>query len=657
MKIRTSIVCLLIVAALPVYGAGKTVKSSLFFNSPNMITARISPAGEKIVAIKLEEKSYTVVLLNSLGKEQKILFNARGYGENEIVIRDLQWIDNRYIAVQLAEVKEGIEDLLDTRISSRLLLIDTTKDIPDEQRYLSVRTTGRLVHPMPEVEGHFLYAKGGAYSKIYNLSVNGLTPDRKQLGKLDRIDGGQFTKTNEVRSVGGYALRWFLNSKGDVKAVLNINREKKIELIEFGEKGEGKTLSSWDFVNKDKDEGSAKHLIPIALADERHSYFCVDIEEEERKSLYRVNFDTGVRELVYETSAYKIIDILQDEKNTLVGVKVLRNSYVDYEYIDHEADSEDKSKGELFSIYDANLAGTRFIAYREAHNIPGRFLLLDEQLKKPQIIGYVYPQLANKFESVLHEGSVSVEDLKIPFFVNLPSGAKQPAPLVVMPHGGPIGVFDTPYFDLITQYLVENGFAVLRVNFRGSGGISQEFEDAGKRQWGELMLEDIYQATASVAARSDIDQERVCVAGMSYGGYAATMLLINHPELYQCGVNISGVSDVNLYVNSPQLSEEQQAWMAEAVGDPETEVERLNSISPVFNASRLRRPLLIAHGEKDRTVNVEHAFRLKLMLDKFEKNHTWYLDESSGHHFKDDVRRQALFDKVIGFLHRHISPR
>lgn len=657
MKAKKSLILLLVIAVFPVYSAGDTVKSSLFFSSPNMITARISPEGEKIVVIKLEQKSYTVVLLNGQGETQKTLFNAKEYDENEIAIRDLQWIDNRYIAVQLAEVKEGIEDLLDTQISTRLLIIDTKEDISEEKKYLTVRTAGRLVHPLPDVDGVFLYAKGGAYSKIYKLSVNGLMPDRKSVGKLDRIDGGQFARANEVRSVNGYALRWFLNSKGDVEAVLNINREKKIELVEFGEEDKGKPLFSWDFLSGDKDEESVKHLIPIALADEKHSYFCVDIEEEERKSLYKVNFDTGARVLVYATNAYKIIDILQDDKNTLLGVKVLRNSYIDYEYIDHEAEAKEKNNGELFSIYDANLAGTRFIAYEEAHNIPGRFLLLDEQLEMPRIIGYVYPQLVSKFDSVLHEGSVSVENLKIPFFLNLPSGAKQPAPLVVMPHGGPLGVFDTPYFDLVTQYLVENGFAVLRVNFRGSGGISRKFEDAGKRQWGELMLEDIYQATVSVATRSDIDRERICVFGMSYGGYAATMLLINHPELYQCGANIAGVSDVNLFVNSPQLSIDQQVWLTEAVGDSETEIERLNSISPVFNASRLQRPLLVAHGEKDRTVNVEHAFRLKLMLDKFEKNYTWYLDESSGHHFKDDVRRQALFDKVIGFLHRHISPR
>jgi dipeptidyl aminopeptidase/acylaminoacyl peptidase len=130
-----------------------------------------------------------------------------------------------------------------------------------------------------------------------------------------------------------------------------------------------------------------------------------------------------------------------------------------------------------------------------------------------------------------------------------------------MPHGGPIGVFDHRYFDLDTLFLASKGFAVLRVNFRGSGGHSKALEDAGEQQWGNLMLVDIKAATDKVITRDDIDADHVCVFGMSYGGYAATMLAMQHPERYRCAISYAGVTDLNLYLNAPELNKRQDAWL------------------------------------------------------------------------------------------------
>ena len=214
--------------------------------------------------------------------------------------------------------------------------------------------------------------------------------------------------------------------------------------------------------------------------------------------------------------------------------------------------------------------------------------------------------------------------------------------------------FNDAYFDETTQFFNANGFAVLRVNFRGSGGHSKELREAGKKQFGELMLEDIYQATLAVVQHQYIDKKRICTVGMSYGGYAAVALTINHPEIYQCAVSLAGVMDVPYYTRSPHSTEKQRSWIADQVGNIETEYDELKSISPVYNAAKLTQPILITHGEKDQVVDVEHAYRMKLMLEKHSKEFEWYIEPDGSHSFDNKEETYRFFNRTITFLRKNI---
>nr|WP_256489392.1 alpha/beta fold hydrolase [Pleionea sp. CnH1-48] len=236
----------------------------------------------------------------------------------------------------------------------------------------------------------------------------------------------------------------------------------------------------------------------------------------------------------------------------------------------------------------------------------------------------------------------------------MPHGKSQPMPLIVMPHGGPISVFDHRYFHSETQFFAANGYAVLRVNYRGSSGYSFLHKEAGKMQWGNMILEDIYRATQAVANRKDIAADKVCLVGMSYGGYAATMLTIKYPELYKCAVNIAGVSDVALYLNAHNMTKKQDVWAKEYIGDPVADYESLKSISPVYKIQGLKNPIFIIHGAKDSVVDIEHASRLKLMLDKHNKSYQYHIIEDGGHHLGDAKASIDLFVRVLTFLKTYI---
>lgn len=304
-------------------------------------------------------------------------------------------------------------------------------------------------------------------------------------------------------------------------------------------------------------------------------------------------------------------------------------------------------------------SNTRYqLIYRDSHSQPNHFVVVDTQTHKEYQVASYHPHLMNVLSSRLVEGRVTVEGLEIPYLLTLPSSDaahNKRSPLLVMPHGGPIGVFDSRYFDLYTQYFAQQGFAVLRVNFRGSSGYTQALRDAGAKQFGDLILKDIYKATQEVAQRQDIDENKMCALGFSYGGYASTMLTVNYPDTYRCGVNVAGVSDINLYLNSSTVTKRQDTWLKKNIGDSLADYEKLKNQSPVYLAEKFTRPIYIIHGELDETVNVEHAYRLKAVLEKYHKPYKWKIYPEMDHSFVSQEINVDLFSEVIQFLKKELA--
>lgn len=645
-----------------------------FFTKSKIHGATLNPSGKHTAVVRTKEDGKVITLIDNKTLKEKTLLEVSQHTSQEADIDHIIWIDNRYVAIQLTEKRKGIEDLLDTKLSRRLLFVDSLTDSETDGRVLSVRTKGKLSDPLINVPGKFLYSKNGIYSKIYTLDIEKLALDKKKLGRLDKIDGGQFKKSNERQSVEGYAISWFIDSNGDVKSCLSFNRERHLVLTAFSEDGEHEKIKIWkkDKTNikatktkrKNKTDDNEeikkapKKIIPIALAQEKHSYYGLDLHEEYEKNIYLVNYEEKTEELIYETSSYKILDILTQPNGELSAVKVIKNGEYYYEYINGNDNglttiSSDSNPTRSLA-YDKSKNGIASLIYSESHNTPGEYLIQRKGVETPHRIGRHGDDSLYKVRSTLVQDSIEVTGLSIPYLLSIPL-SNIPAPLVVLPHGGPIGVFDTKYYDTITQVLAESGFAVLRVNFRGSGGHSSKLRDAGKKQWGDLMLKDILSATKMVVKRNDIDGSNTCIFGMSYGGYAASMLTIDYPDVFKCGVNVAGVSDINLLLFSPEHSKETRRWHKEHTGDVESEYDHLKSISPVYNIERLERPIFIAHGVKDKRVSVEHAYRLKLMLEKYDKPYEWYIDTESGHNFYGEDERLKLFGKVIDFLSQHLQ--
>ncbi|MFK8017326.1 MAG: alpha/beta hydrolase family protein [Gammaproteobacteria bacterium] len=647
---RSLVVALALFCAISVW----PMSASEFFVAPDMLAARLSPDGKSVAAIVGIDADQALVVIDTDSGERRTLLEVAQFSENDAALLSATWLDDATIAALFSEIRTGVKDLLDTRRNRYLLVIRVPSDTTAAPEVLSVRTSGTLVDPLPDAPGEFLYAKSGLLSRVYRLNVNGLGGYKAKLSRMSKIDGGQFVRSNEVAQVDGYALRWFMAPGGQPRAVLGFN-ERAFTLMAFEGVDATRELKRWDAQSlADDDEGL--RLLPIEAADGVDRFYCLDVNAETQNSIYLMDYAADEYELIYTSSENDIVElILSQTDNRLVGVSVLEDGQLRHTYFDPEVQAAQSAtdSSTLRTNISQSRAGDRTLSYMETHNQPGQFWLTSTSGVR-RLLGGRSPHLDGRLSGKLVEGQVSVEGLSIPYLLTLPKSSA-PAPLVVMPHGGPIDVFDTRYFDETTQFLTARGYAVLRVNFRGSGGYSKAFMEAGKREYGGLMLTDIHAAAREAMARPDIDAGRVAVFGASYGGYAATMLAIEHPQVYRCAVTVAGLADINLFLGHTDFTERQQDWAREYIGDTVNDYDMLKSISPISRIDRLQRPIFVMHGALDDVVDIEHAYRLRHWLDWHQKTYDWFVFKDGTHSFSTVEQVVELHDKVVTYLDRQLS--
>jgi len=239
-------------------------------------------------------------------------------------------------------------------------------------------------------------------------------------------------------------------------------------------------------------------------------------------------------------------------------------------------------------------------------------------------------------------------------YLTAPRGATGtgPAPMVVMPHGGPFGIFDTRSFDDDTHLLAEAGYAVLRINFRGSGNYGASFRRAGAREWGGRMQDDLTDATRWAIEQNIADPSRICIYGASYGGYAALMGAAREPELYRCAVGYVGVYDLEvMHRDDSRMARWMRNWANDWVG----ERDALDARSPTFMADRIKAPVFLAAGGEDRIAPIAHSKKMERALRGAGKSVETLYFSSEGHGFYTDEHRREYYTHLLDFLARHLG--
>jgi acetyl esterase/lipase len=295
---------------------------------------------------------------------------------------------------------------------------------------------------------------------------------------------------------------------------------------------------------------------------------------------------------------------------------------------------------------------------------PVRYLLYYTKSGALELVGSTYPKIdparMGRQEAIRYKAR---DGLEIPGLLTLPpGGGRKNLPMVVLVHGGPWVRGASWGWDPESQFLASRGYAVLQVEFRGSTGFGLHHFEAGLKQWGLAMQDDIADGTRWAIDQGIADPKRICIAGASYGGYATLMGLVNDPDLYRCGIDWIGVTDIELmytgtWFSKPDYSEDYLRYgMPFLIGDPVKDAEQLKATSPIQQASRIHQPLLLAYGEEDKRVPLYHGKKFYAALRRSNKQVEWVTYSGEGHGWSLATNRIDFWQRVERFLDRQIGP-
>jgi len=228
-------------------------------------------------------------------------------------------------------------------------------------------------------------------------------------------------------------------------------------------------------------------------------------------------------------------------------------------------------------------------------------------------------------------------------------------PMVLLPHGGPIGVQDDWFYDDDAQFLASRGYLVLQVNYRGSGGRGVDFMEAGYLKWGTRIQQDLIDGVKWAIAEKYADANRVCVYGGSFGGYSAMMTTIRAPGMFKCAVGYAGVYDLAMMYQKGSIGEDQagKSYLHQVIGKSEAD---LDANSPDKLADRIDVPVLLIHGEDDKRVPFAQAKAMRAALDAAHKPYEWLSKPGEGHGFYDEQNNIEVYDKLQAFIGKYIGP-
>jgi dipeptidyl aminopeptidase/acylaminoacyl peptidase len=252
----------------------------------------------------------------------------------------------------------------------------------------------------------------------------------------------------------------------------------------------------------------------------------------------------------------------------------------------------------------------------------------------------------------------SRDGLIINGYLTLPKGREaKNLPVVINVHGGP-WARDNWGFNPEVQFMANRGFAVLQMNFRGSTGYGRAFWEASFKQWGQAMQNDVSDGVKWLVDQGIADSKRVAIYGGSYGGYATLSGLCYSPELYACGVDYVGVSNLFTFMQTiPPYWKPFLAMMYEMVGNPETDSAMLAAFSPALNADKIQVPLFIAQGANDPRVNKAESDQMVEAMKLRGIAVEYLVKDNEGHGFRNEENRIEFYERMMAFLKQHIGDK
>ncbi|MGB5250331.1 MAG: S9 family peptidase [Gammaproteobacteria bacterium] len=417
----------------------------------------------------------------------------------------------------------------------------------------------------------------------------------------------------------------------------------------------------WRELDRYKD---AEGYIELLAFDSENNTIIVgsDIGRKTR-AVFSLDPDTGeLGEMIYGDDTYDVqYPLISDDDQSLIGVAYMADT-VRFIWLEERraklAEALAAVLPEFFHSFQFSDDGKTALVMTFSDRDPGGYWLYDDTTG-------TLKELFKSHEWIRPEQMAAVEPVEfsardgttIRGYLTLPldTGDARP-PLIVYPHGGPNWVRDIGVFDGAVQFFANRGFAVLQVDFRGSGGYGREFVEAGMQQWGDAIQDDITDGVRWVIDQGYVDPEQICIYGGSFGGYAALMGPILEPDLYRCAVSFAGVSDLSRIAwASRRGGTKKDTWTEKQIGDYRKDAGKLARSSPANRAEEMPVPVMLLHGKKDGIVDWSQSRLMEKRLKRAGKPvEVMYFDDE-GHGLGEQENRVAAHEAIVAFIRKNIS--
>jgi len=496
--------------------------------------------------------------------------------------------------------------------------------------------------------------------KVQNLQLEknkpgeiliGLNKRNKQYFDMHRIDLNSYKVEKDTENPGD--IRWWLADPGlEVRAAVAISPEDARTTLRIRDSAETpwRDVIVWPFGETGLLEGYGSE-IAVAFSADGNRIYIQSAYNSDLTNLAEVDTKTGkfLKIIASDTQAciWNVMGItLYDKAQVLFHPETREVQAVGFNYLKPEwksFDSEIENDLEIlrkthkgtFDIVNRDNSGEKWIVQYFDDNSPGAYYLYDKNRKKAELLTRTMTNLNEKNNSAMEPVIIKARDgLNLPCYLSLPAGvSKQNLPLILLVHGGPWARDEWGYNGFV-QWLTKRGYAVLQVNFRGSVGFGKKFLNAGNSQWGVgSMQHDLTDAVNWTVNKGIADPHRIAIIGGSYGGYAVLAGLAFTPDLYTCGIDICGISNVKTAIETmPEWwAPIKRRWLMRA-GNVLEDNEFNRKISPYFHVDKIKAKLMIFHGANDPRVPVEESDQMvKAMREKgLNVTYITYPDEGHG---------------------------
>jgi dipeptidyl aminopeptidase/acylaminoacyl peptidase len=647
----------LLLAASPSVQAAEPVPLADFFNNPAFSGASLSPDGRYLALTAGDKgKRDRLGILTLADMSLKVVAQ---YGDADI--GKVEWVNGERLVFNVRDRQSAPGDWV---FGPGLYAINADGG---ELRQLALRrgvasTTGSRIDKKVLPWNTYLLGQRGAQDSSFIYVLSPAFDHLNQVREMNLLRLDTLTGRSESVSHPHNTRSWLLDHKGEPRLVVAV--DKDIETIHYRDPANG----DWRVVAQfDTYKGGRGSFQPLSFGPDGTLYVSTNADLADTLSLHAFNPVNGQLNKTPLLSL-KDFDFSGDvvtSKEKLLGVHFTNDASSTIWY--------DPAMKAMQAKVDALLPSTS-----NRLSVPPRaatpWVLVRSHSDVQPLVYRLYNSATNDFVKVggtqeqIDPARMANQDLvryqardglTIPAWLTLPKGKQKNLPMVVLVHGGPYVRGNVWGWHADAQFLASRGYAVLEPEFRGSKGYGSKHFRSGWKQWGLAMQNDIADGTRWAIAQGIANGKRICIAGASYGGYATLMGLVNDPELYQCGINWVGVTDIDLLSRWSAESDLSSNWqdygMPDLIGDVVKDAEQLKATSPIQQAARITKPLLMAYGSADKRVPLVHGKKFYDAVKATNKEVELVVYPDEGHGWSLPQTRVDFWGRVERFLDQHIG--